>query len=321
MWAGKPYTAISLLAGVGLGSPSIRGNGLTARATTIPQGAKWQIEIHDPIDFSGSGAIEPADAKVWTLDLWEAIGEDDDGKTAIQKLREHNGDDILIVCYFNGGGVQIWDDDFNSFSGYTYGGIGDWEGEYYVDVSAQTVVDLMVARISKGIAAGCDGFDPDNVDAFSQELTSKDGETKLDESAYVTFLGELAKPIHEAGKLLGQKNAGELTEGLLAGGITDFAVLESCLEYDFCTDFEEAYAQQGKPVLQIEYPASVQASTDDDDTVCPVSPASDADYESVCGSPFGGFSTVIKQDGGACGLNGFVQYCDGQGVVVTPTES
>lgn len=217
--------------------------------------------------------------------------------------------------------MQIWDEDFDSFAGYTYGGIGDWEGEYYVDVSAQRVVDLMIARIQKGIAGGCDGFDPDNIDAFSQGLTSKDGKTKLNESAYVAYLGKLAKPVHAAGKLLGQKNAGELTEDLLGGGITDFAVLENCLQWDFCADFESAYSEQGKAVLQIEYPESVQATTDDDDTVCPTSAASDADYEAVCGSPFQGFSTVIKQDGGSCGLNGFAQYCDGAGVVVTPTES
>ncbi|KAK9418185.1 putative Glycoside hydrolase superfamily [Seiridium unicorne] len=312
---------LSLFAGIALGSPSPRSHILTPRAVAIPQGAKWQIEIHDPIDFSGSGTIEPADARIWTLDFWETIAKDDDGKTAIQKLRERNGDDILVVCYFNGGGVQIWDGDYDSFAGYTYGGIGDWDGESYVDVSAQTVVDLMLARIEKGIAAGCDGFDPDNVDAYSQDLTSKDGTTKLDESAYVTFLGKLAEPIHAAGKLLGQKNAGELTADLLAGGITDFAVLESCLEYGFCADFASTYGEQGKAVLQIEYPASVQATTDNDDTVCPTEPASDADYETVCGSIFHGFSTVIKQDGGACGLNGFAQYCDGASVVVTPTES
>jgi hypothetical protein len=217
--------------------------------------------------------------------------------------------------------VQIWDEDFGSFANYTYGGIGDWEGEYYVDVSSQAVVDLMVARIEKGIAGGCDGFDPDNIDAYSQDLTSKDGTTKLDESAYVTYLSKLAEPVHAAGKLLGQKNAGELTERLLDGGITDFAVLESCLKWDFCADFESTYGEQGKAVLQIEYPESVQATTDDDDTVCPSEPASDADYDSVCGSTFQGFSTVIKQDGGSCGLNGFAQYCDGEGVVVTPTES
>lgn len=216
--------------------------------------------------------------------------------------------------------MQIWDEDFDSFSNYTYGGINGWDGEYYLDVSAPAVVDLMLARIEKGIAGGCDGFDPDNIDAYSQGLTSKDGTTVLDESAYITFLGNLAEPIHAAGKLLGQKNAGELTQGLLSAGITDFAVLEDCVKWDFCEDFESAYAELGRPVLQIEYPDSVQASTDDDDTVCPIQPANDADYEAICGSPFSGFSTVIKHDGGACGLDGFAQYCDGGDVVVTPTE-
>jgi hypothetical protein len=88
MWS----AVISVLTGFALGFPSLRSSGLTSRAVTIPQGAKWQIEIHAPIDFSGTGAVEPADAKVWTLDFWEATSEDDDGTTAIQKLR---------VCFFS----------------------------------------------------------------------------------------------------------------------------------------------------------------------------------------------------------------------------
>ncbi|KAI1845701.1 hypothetical protein JX265_008684 [Neoarthrinium moseri] len=295
---------------------------LRRAAATIPQGAKWQIEIHDPLDFSGSGPLAPADAKVWTLDLWNAIKKGDDGKTTVQKLRERNGNDIVVICYFNGGGVQIWDEDYDAFANYKYGGLPGWEGEYYVDVSAPEVVRLMRARVANGIAGGCDGFDPDNVDAYSQGLTSKDGKTKLDEAAYVAFLAALAEPIHAAGKLLGQKNAGDLTEALLAGGTTDFAVLEGCIADNFCEDFRSAYVEKGLAVLQIEYPASVQlpeSEEDNEDAVCPTAKASEADFRTVCGSPIQGFSTVIKHDGGVCGLDGFVEYCDGS-VVITPTE-
>ncbi|KAI0136650.1 glycoside hydrolase superfamily [Xylariales sp. AK1849] len=315
----KASRLIALLPALTCGSPTWHSIALTSRAVTLPQGAKWQIEIHDPIDFSKTGPIQPADAQVWDLDLWQAIDSDSSGKTAIQKLRERNGASTLVICYFNAGGVQESDEDYASFNGYKYGAIGDWEGESYVDITAPKVVELMLARVQKGLDAGCDGFDPDNVDAYSENLVSKaDGKTKLDEAAYIAFLGKLATPIHAAGKVLGQKNAAELTAGLLKNNITDFAVLEDCLEDSFCDVFETNYAENGKAVLQIEYPKSVQPTSDGDDVVCPSVNASDADYKTVCGSPIKGFSTVIKQDGNGCGLNGFVEYCDGTGYVVTP---
>lgn len=79
--------ALPLLASLALALPSLHEDILTARAVTIPQGAKWQIEIHSWLDFPESGTIEPADAKVWTLDFWYAIGEDEAGKTVIQNLK------------------------------------------------------------------------------------------------------------------------------------------------------------------------------------------------------------------------------------------
>lgn len=176
----------------------------------------------------------------------------------------------------------------------------------------------MKARLDLAVEVGCDGVDPDNIDAWAQDGDDPTG-FSLKSSDYVNYLTNLAKYAHsietKAGNplLVGQKNAPEIADQLVS--VLDFAVLESCrgsTDSDkegepFCADFQ-SYVAAGKPVLQIEYPPSVSetgsVSSSDQAYYC------DEDDEDK------GFSKVIKWASEQ--LDGWGQYCGGESFT-TPT--
>ncbi len=114
--------------------------------------------------------------------------------------------------------------------------------------------------------------------------------------------------------LLGQKNAPEITNRLVA--TLDFAVLEECLQggvgsgygasASFCDRFQP-YIAAGKPVFQIEYPASARSGT-----------VSGKDYAAFCSATKGndGFSKILKVASDQ--VDGWSQYCDGTAAFKRP---
>jgi hypothetical protein len=141
--------------------------------------------------------------------------------------------------------------------------------------------------------------------------------------------------------MVGQKNAPELTADSV--GFADFAVLEECLTsehdedepQDLCDSWQPYIQAQpvGKPVFQVEYPRSVQPCDVLEDDVancampilCPQSAMSVENFTWYCtdtppppGPPKSndtGFSLIMKQDGSACGLGNWTEYCDKNEVV------
>jgi hypothetical protein len=220
-----------------------------------------------------------------------------------------------IICYFNAGAMQTWDEDINDFpaeaKGKTLG--GDYEDEWYVDIRHAKVVDIMKKRLTEAAAIGCDGVDPDNVDAWASGGEDRTG-FNLQASDYVDYLTKLADHGHSlrtasgAPLLVGQKNAPDIASKLAS--TLDFAVLESCLDWNFCGDFQ-VYTQLGKPVFQIEYPKSIPASG-------VLSPADKALYcgEHETSDSDRGFSKLLKY--ASAQLDGWGQYC-GEDSWKTPT--
>lgn len=212
-----------------------------------------------------------------------------------------------MLCYFNAGAVQSWDSDLDSFPedvrGKTLG--GDYTDEWYLDIRDARVRDIMKRRLDAAVDVGCDGVDPDNVDAWVQS-DGKDvtgfGLTKEDFASYLEDLAKYAHSIEtQAGSnlLVGQKNAQSLASRLVS--TLDFAVLESCREWKFCGNFQQ-YVSAGKPVFQIEYPESIlklgKLSPEDQRFHCEGSEHADE-----------GFSKILKR--ASAQLDGWGQYCGG----------
>lgn len=178
--------------------------------------------------------------------------------------------------------------------------VGD-EGEWYLDIRDSRVIELMKKRLDIASSTGCDGVDPDNIDAYTESDGSDSSGFNLQPEDYVNYLTALADYAHSLSPplLVGQKNAPALAPNL--SPVLDFAVLESCREWKFCSDFQ-AYVDAGKHVFQIEYPPSVEETGQ----------LSPEDEEVYCGdlAGDGGFSKILKY--ASAQLDGWTQYCGGE---------
>ncbi|KAJ0160550.1 hypothetical protein CTA2_7769, partial [Colletotrichum tanaceti] len=188
----------------------------------------------------------------------------------------------IVICYFNGGSVQDWDEDLDAFP---VGVIGlplnpPYTDKRYLGVRDARVVNLIKRRPERAADIGCDGVDPDNIDAWAELTTAS------------------SRPL-----FLSQKNAPTIAPQL--SFVADFAVLETRLctrtsdvVEPFCADFQP-YVEAGKPVFQIEYPTSVRDDTDIDQ----------ADYDLFCVDKNGneGFSEVLKHASEQ--VDGWGQFC------------
>ena len=173
-----------------------------------------------------------------------------------------------------------------------------------------------------------------------QELSPDESIGKqITEEDMINFLGNLSSHAHSKTTtlghrlMIGQKNAVEITDRV--HDFMDFAISENCVgtptpgsnrgaEDEFCSTLQQYYVNNGKPVFDIEYPASLASSGSSDerrrddsdnsasDEGCSAH-ASDIDVETYCATKTGnstGISRILKLDDDEYGLNGCTQYCD-----------
>lgn len=168
----------------------------------------------------------------------------------------------------------------------------------------------------------------------------------------ISFLKTLADYAHSKttprGRpmMIGQKNAVEITESIHT--FMDFAVSENCVGSlntgsnrgdtdEFCSNFQQLYVNNGKPVFDIEYPESLSknskklrrggSSRRDAYNIkaskagCSAgTSASDMDYYcAMTSSSSAGISRILKLDDDEYGLNGCTQYCGEKSSFLLPS--
>ncbi|TDZ14969.1 hypothetical protein Cob_v012062 [Colletotrichum orbiculare MAFF 240422] len=266
-------------------------------------GVTFQIILHNPMEPTTPADIVPANADVWDIDLQHAT-EDENMIPTLKAAGK------IVLCYFNAGAVQEWDDDVDDFPAVAIGNSLNppYTDERYLDIRNAAVVNLMKKRLEQAARIGCDGVDPDNIDAWVEDGDDPTS-FKLRPSDYATYIKTLAGHAHTLTTqesrplMLGQKNAPTIAPDLAS--VVDFAVLETCLGTrttddvePFCSDFQRIVSK-GSPVFQIEYPLSVA----DGDNI------SQADYDYYCVDKNGneGFSEVIKHASEQ--VDGWGQFC------------
>jgi len=195
-------------------------------------GTQWQIQLTGEVtDVSYA-------AEVYDIDLF------DNDATTIANLQSNNK---KVICYFSAGSYEDWRSDASSFQASDKGlAMDGWEGEWWLNTNSANVRTIMTARIDQALAKGCDGVDPDNVDAYDN--ANGVGLTEDDAVDYLTFLADAA---HSRGMSIGLKNAGGLVETTLP--IMEWQVNEQCAEFGEC-DLFQPFITAGKPVFHIEYP-------------------------------------------------------------------
>lgn len=150
-----------------------------------------------------------------------------------------------VICYFSTA-YEDWRSDADDFLDTSIGNnMDDWPGEKWVDIRSKNVLNIMLARLDLAVEKGCDGVDPDNVNAYQQETGFS-----LTKSNQIAFNRRIANEAHERGLTVGLKNSGDLATSYV--DYFDFELNEQCHFYNECDDLQ-TFITAGKPVFNAEY--------------------------------------------------------------------
>jgi hypothetical protein len=194
-------------------------------------GVKWQIQLINAVEGTS------ADADIWDIDLF------DNTAATISTLKSKGR---KVICYFSAGTYEDWRSDVSKFDSADFGSnLDDWPGEKWLNIKSTGVRSIMTSRLDMAKEKGCDGVDPDNIDAYGNPNGL--GLTEADSIDFLTFLSTEA---HSRGMAIGLKNGGDII-----GSVIDkmqWSVNEQCAEYNEC-DVYAAFTEVNKPVFHIEY--------------------------------------------------------------------
>ncbi len=201
----------------------------------------WQLQGQLDTDYA---------VDIYDIDLL------DTPKTTIQSLQQRGK---RVLCYFSAGTYENWRADAPQFPASSLGKpLADWEGERWLDIRNPDIRPILLKRLDLAASKGCDGVEPDNVDAYANPsgfpLTYQD---------QVTFNRWLANEAHNRSMAVALKNAVGQVPDLV--NYFDLAVNESCFRYKEC-DRLKSFIDQGKPVLHVEYPFK-KLDTEDERTI------------------------------------------------------
>lgn len=215
-------------------------------------GATWQWQLDGTVNAS-------YDVDMYDIDLF------DSDETLIAAL---HADGRRVICYFSAGSAENWRSDFGRFDETNIGKpLDGWEGERWLDIRSEAVREVMLGRLDLASAKGCDGVEPDNVQAYDDDTGFP--LTVEDQLAFNRFL---ANEAHARGLAVGLKNGGPLAAQFVE--YFDFVLNEQCHEYEECGDYA-VFVQAGKPVFNVEYADDAGAAIDLMASLCPQAQAAE----------------------------------------------
>ncbi len=193
-------------------------------------GTPWQIQLQGTID-------QTVNATIFDFDLF------DNDASVIASLHAKGK---KVICYFSAGSYENWRSDASKFTSAVKGKSNGWAGENWIDIRNLTVLGpIMTARLDLAKQKGCDGVDPDNMDAYTNNTGFT--LTAADQLTYNKFIADAA---HTRGLGVGLKNDLEQVSDLVS--VYDWQINEQCFYYNEC-NYLTPFINAGKPVFQIEY--------------------------------------------------------------------
>lgn len=123
-----------------------------------PVNATWQIILLNKITVAaGATTIEP-NVDVYDIDLFLTSKETISALHAMGKK---------VICYYSAGSYEPDRPDSKEFKDGDQGkGVDGWPGEKWLNLRSKNVRNINEKRLELAQQKGCDGVDPDNVDAF-----------------------------------------------------------------------------------------------------------------------------------------------------------
>lgn len=193
-------------------------------------GTSWQWQLVGPVDTS-------LDVDMYDIDLFDVP------VSVISHLKARG---IAVICYFSAGSSEDWRPDADRIPEAAQGLSNGWEGERWLDIrQIEQLAPVLEARLDLAVRKGCDGVEPDNVDAF----TNSSG-FPITAQHQLAFNIWLATEAHERGLSIGLKNNLEQIE--LLEPYFDWALNEQCFQYNECEALQP-FIESGKAVFGVEY--------------------------------------------------------------------
>ena len=208
------------------GSPSLAGDNWYQPGLAT----SWQLQLSGDVNTT-------YDVDVYDIDLFDAV----------DKIAGLHARGKKVICYFSAGSAENWRNDYTNFNAADMGDpLANWPGETWLDIRSDNVRAIMLARLDLAVTEQCDGVEPDNMDAYSNNNGLN--LTAADQLAYNRFIAEAA---HARDLAVGLKN--DVEQLALLVDYFDFAVNESCFYYNECHNYN-TFTDMGKPVFNVEYP-------------------------------------------------------------------
>lgn len=175
-------------------------------------GTTWHWQLTGRIDTS-------LDVDMYDIDLFD---------TPVAIIESLQKDGKVVICYFSAGSFEPWRSDANNFPKEVLADKMQYWNEWWLDIRYLDVLKpIMAKRMDIAVAKGCDGVEPDNVDAYSNR-TGRPLSAE-DQLRYNIMLSEEA---HKRGLSIGLKNDLEQVRELEP--YFDWALNEECLSYQEC---------------------------------------------------------------------------------------
>ena len=213
---------IAIVAAVAL----VRGQ----QVATFPAGMTWQN-----IAWCPSGHHSACQNIDLVLPWQQAVDVDlfDTPTTIISALISAGH---TVICYFSAGSYEDWRPDASKFpKDVLRHRMDSWPGEWWLDIfnaSHRAVIEsIMFSRMQLGVQKGCQAFEADNVDCYSNGNCLLNLDNATGYADQLNYNKWLANTAHELGAAMGLKNdlgqVGDLVD------IFDFHIDEQqCQQYD-----------------------------------------------------------------------------------------
>lgn len=225
-------------------------------SSEVPEGAWWQPSPYDNLTWQWqiSGSLDTSlDVDMYDVDLF------DTSAAQIQSLKNQGR---VVICYFSAGTYEGWRSDwqthFSFIDGESYdgdeppfaGNMAEWD-ERWLDIRRiDLLTPIMTGRLDLAVSKGCDGVEPDNMDAYTNGSETQLSLNGDDQIAYNRWVAQEA---HARGLSVGLKNDVDQLADLVDD--FDWALNEQCFQYNECSGYQ-VFVNAGKAVFGVEYQGS-----------------------------------------------------------------
>ncbi|CAI5477792.1 unnamed protein product [Closterium sp. Yama58-4] len=179
-----------------------------------------------------------------------------------------------VVCYFSFGTFESYRPDSDSFPKRVKKGrvCQDrwcrkwWPGERWLNVKDPVVKRIMEKRVQLAASKGCDGIEPDNIDAYSNRLNvwlpPFSRTVRISKNDQIRYNAWIADTVHRYGMSVGLKNALTIARALVSK--FDWALVEECNAFSdwsggewykgkYECDYANVFIKANKAVFVAEY--------------------------------------------------------------------